>query len=368
MKFIIACSLIKPEIELATNFSSARNSLSISSNVLFENNNDTLTIKATDGKLGFISTVPVQTVVPGSTTVFCDKLVAVLKNIPDVDLEFSSENNKLTIRPVDASNNINVNIKTTDASKYPQLLPIPETDFFSLTQKEYSDMIDKTSFAVSDETTRIFLTGVFMEKKEDKLVLVATDGRRLAYCAKQFEQTITDFSGAIIPTRFLAQLKNLLSDEGVFSMAVTNDEIFAQVGSRVIYSSLISGNYPNYERVIPKTFEYECKMKREDMEKAINLISVLVETKSKRIFIDMNTDGVMLSSENADFGDSKQIISCEYNGPEAKISFNYNLLFTPIKKIDCEFFKISFNNTSSAMAIFPEPEKDYLFVLMPMQV
>lgn len=368
MKFIISCSLIKPEIELATNFSSARNSLSISSNVLFENSNDTLTIKATDGKLGFISSIPVQTIVPGSTTVFCDKLVAVLKNIPDVDLEFSGENGKLTIRPVDKNNNINVNIKTTDASKYPSLLLVPETDFFSLTQKEVSEMIDKTSFAVGEESSRIFLTGVFMEKRDDKLVMVATDGRRLAYIAKQFEQVIPEFKGAIIPTKFLFQLKNLLSDEGVFSMAVTEDEIFAQIGQRTIYSSLINGNYPNYDRVIPKSFQYECKMKKKDMEDAINLISVLVEAKSKRIFIDINTDGVMLSSENADFGDSKQIIPCSYNGPESKISFNYNLLSTPIKKLDSDFFKISFNNTASAMAIFPEPEKDYLFVLMPMQV
>ncbi len=368
MKFVIACSLIKPEIEYATNFSSMRNSLSISSNVLFESANDVLTIKATDGKMGFISTVPVQTIVPGSTTVFCDKLVAVLKNIPDVDLEFSCENNKLTIRPVDAINNINVNIKATDASKYPELLTAPDSVFFSLTQKEVADMIDKTAFAVSEETTRPFLTGVYTEKKDDKLVMVATDGRRLAFIEKQFEQEIPDFKGAIVPTKFLQQLKSILSDEGVFSIAITNDNIFAHVGKRIIYSTLISGNYPNYDRVIPKSFTYECKMKKDDMEKAITLISVLVEAKSKRIFIDLNKDGVMLSSENADFGDSKQIIPCEYEGPEAKISFNFNLLLTPIKKIDSEFFKISFNSTSAAMAIFPEPEKDYLFVLMPMQV
>ena len=135
----------------------------------------------------------------------------------------------------------------------------------------------------------------------------------------------------------------------------------------MISSSLIGGNYPNYERVIPKNLSYTCKMKVSDMEKAINLNAVLIESKSKRIFVDLNTEGVMVSGESNDFGDSKQIIPCEYDGPAAKISFNCSLLLPTVKKIESEFFKISYNTPTAAMVFTPEPEKDYLFVLMPMQ-
>ena len=367
MKFICQCQNLRQEIEYAMSFSSLKNSLSITSNVYLENNGDLLTIKATDGKMSFVSSISVNTIVPGATTVFCEKLVAVMKNIPEGEIEISEEGGKLTIRPTEADTNININLKTMDASKYPEIQNCNESLYFSLPQKDYAEMIDKTAFAVSEDNTRFFLTGVFMEKKDEKLVLVATDGRRLAYISRTFEQEIPSFSPVIIPVKFLQSFKTISSMEGVFSIAIDGDTIFAKVGDRTISSSLIGGNYPNYERVIPKNLSYTCKMKVSDMEKAINLNAVLIESKSKRIFVDLNPEGVMVSGESNDFGDSKQIIPCEYDGPTAKISFNCSLLLPTVKKIESEFFKISYNTPTAAMVFTPEPEKDYLFVLMPMQ-
>ena len=368
MKFICSCELIRQEIAYANNFSAQKNSLAIQSNVLLENSNDMLIIKSTDGKVGFTSTLNVQTVVPGKTTVFCDKLLAVLNTMPEGDVEFTDEDKKLTIRPIGGNTNINVNLKTIDASNFPELLTVDESLYFTLPQKDFNDMVDKTSFAVAEDQNRKYLTGVYLEKKDEKLNMVATDGRRLAFVYRSFEQEIPEFMPAIIPVKFLQLLKTVSVNEGIFSLAITPTTIFAQIGNRIIYSALIVENYPNYERVIPKELKYTCKMKVEDMEKAISLISILVEAKSKRIFVDLNTDGVMLSGENTEFGDSKQIIDCEYSGPEAKISFNFNLLLAPIKKMDCEFFKISYNTPTAAMILSPEPDKDYLYVLMPMQV
>lgn len=368
MKFKCSCESIRQEIEHAINFCAVKNALAIQSNVLLDNSNDLLVIKTTDGKVGFTSNISIQTVVPGKTTVFCDKLLAVLKTMPSGILEFTDEERKLTIRPIDTGTNINVNLKTIDASNFPELLTVDESLYFTLPQKDFNDMVDKTSFAVADDQNRKYLTGVYLEKKDEKLNMVATDGRRLAFVHRAFEQSIPEFMPAIIPVKFLQLLKNISANEGIFSIALTPTNIFAQVGARVIYSSLIAENYPNYERVIPKELKYTCKMRTIDMENAISLISILVEAKSKRIFVDVNTDGVMLSGENNEFGDSKQIIGCEYEGPETKISFNSNLLLVPIKKLDSEFFKIQFNTSTAAMILSPEPDKDYLYVLMPMQI
>lgn len=368
MKFICSCESIRQEIEYAIYFSAQKNALAIQSNVLLDNSNDLLVIKSTDGKVGFTSSIAIQTIVPGKTTVFCDKLLAVLKTMPSGNLEFSDEDKKLTIRPLESTMNINVNLKTIDASNFPELMSVDESLYFTLPQKDFNDMVDKTSFAVADDQNRKYLTGVYLEKRDKRLNMVATDGRRLAYVYRSFEQDIPEFPPAIIPVRFLQLLKTISLNEGIFSLAITPTNIFAQVGNRVIYSSLIVDNYPNYQRVIPKELQYDCKMRVDDLEKAISLISILVESKSKRIFVDLNTDGVMLSGENNEFGDSKQIIPCEYSGPEAKISFNFNLLLTPIKKMDSEYLKISYNTPTAAMIMSPEPDKDYLYVLMPMQV
>ena len=369
MKFICSCETIRQEIAYANNFSAQKNSLAIQSNVLLETSNDVLSIKTTDGKMGFTASLSVQTLIPGSTTFFCDKLLAVLNTMPNVDIEFDGEEKKLTIKPTNSSsNNINVNLKTIDATNFPELLNVDESMFFTLPQKDFNDMVDKTSFAVAEDQNRKYLTGVYLEKKDDKLNMVATDGRRLAFVYRSFEQEIPEFMPAIIPVKFLQLLKTVSVNEGIFSLAVTPSAIFAQISNRTIYSSLIADSYPNYERVIPKELKYTCKMKTEDMEKSIQLISILAEDKSKRIFVDLNTDGIMVSGENNEYGDSKQVINCEYSGPEARISFNSNLILVPIKKIDSEFLKISFNTATAAMVLSPEPDKDYLYVLMPMQV
>ena len=86
MKFVCQSSNLLHEIELANNFSSSKNSLSIASNVLLETANDKLTIKATDQRLGFTTSINAMTVIPGSTTVFCEKLTQLLKNIPDTEI------------------------------------------------------------------------------------------------------------------------------------------------------------------------------------------------------------------------------------------------------------------------------------------
>ena len=368
VKFICQSSVLRSEIELANSFSSSKNSLSISSNVLLEAGNDALSIKATDQKMGFSSAISVSVQIPGETTVYCEKLSQLLKNIPDTEIEVSEENGNLVIKPSDGSESFLINIKTIDASKFPELEEIDESLFFSLTQRDFFDMIDKTSFAVADEDSRHFLTGVYMEKKEGNVAMVATDGKRLAYVCRRFEQNIPDFMPAIIPVRFLSLMKSIGSGEGLLSIGIKEGCIFAEIGNRTIYSSLIQGPYPAYEKVIPKNLENSCIIKKEDAEKAISLISILVESKSKRIFIDLSEGRMVLSSENTDFGDSHQAIPVSYSGPDVRMSFNCQLLLAPIKKTDSEYMKIMFNKPSSAMIFTSEPEKDYLFVLMPMQI
>lgn len=366
MKFICSCESIRKEIELAVSFTSVKNSLSVTSNVLLENQNDMLTIKAQDGKLSFVSTIPVSTIIPGATTVFCSNLNEVLKNLPDEDMEFSEEEDKLNIRPV-SSNKINTKLKTLDASKFPEINNVDESLYFSIPQKAFSDMADKTSFAVAEETTRFFLTGVFFEKKDEKVVMVATDGRRMAYIENTFEQEIPDFPPSIIPVKFLSLLEKISSGEGLLSLAMTNDTIYAKVNDRTISSTLIAGPYPNYERVIPSSLEYECRISSSDMASSISLTSIFTEIKSKKIFVDINVEGVMISSENNEVGDSKRLIPCEYNGPSMKLSFNSGLLLPTIKKINTEYLKIKLQTQNGAMIFSPEPESNYFYVLMPMQ-
>ena len=366
MKFICPKDTILKEVEYASNFTSQRNSLTISSNILLENYQNVLTIKGTDNKMGFLTSFPVFTDVPGATTVTCDKFLQVLKSLPSMDIEFSEEDGKLKITPLKESKSINFNIRTIPAEHFPQLLTYDESQFFSLSQRDFFDMIDKTSFAVGTDESKFFLTGVYFEKKNDDVVMVATDSKRLSCIKKRFEQDIPDFKSCIIPVKFLQILTNIGIGEGLFSLMITDTHIFAQINGHLIYSSLITGTYPAYERVIPNEFKYECKIKVSEMIEALNRVSIFVENKSKKVYLELKEDGIMVSGETSDVGDAKEIVPCEYSGDDVNITFNNAFLVTSLKKIDSDYFRISFNSSKTAMALFPEPEKDFIFIIMPM--
>lgn len=370
MKFTCLCSALKQEIEYASSFAGKRNSLSISSNVYLSTANDELVIKAMDQNLGFSSTIEVNTVVSGATTVFCEKLNEILKNMPDIEIEVSDSDGSLTIKPAEAegSKKIDISIKTIDADKFPELESIDENLFFTISQKEYFDMIDKTLFAVAaKDDTRHFLSGVFMEKKDGKLVMVGTDGKKLSCVRRSFEQEIPDFVPVILIEKFLNMVKVLGTGEGVLSLAPAEGRIFAKIGNRMMYAPTIMHNYPNYERVIPQNLEYSCVVRTDDVLKSLALASVFAsDSATKKIYMHISDNRMELTSEGTEYGASSQEISCSYSGPDSTFTFNVSLLTMQIKKVDSEFFRISFRNPEAAMTIVPDPAKDYVFVLMPM--
>ncbi len=366
MKFICQCESLRQEIAYASSFTSKRNALSITSNVLLENKNNTLTIKATDSKNGFISSIEVNTLVPGSTTVLCEKFLDVLKNInSEMDLEISVENDILSIRNANASKFI-INIRAVDPEIFPEMIEYSDEDYFTLGQSLFFDMVDKTINAVGHEDTRSFLMGVHMEYKNDRLVLVATDGKRLNCVRRIFEHEINPFFPSTIPVNFLSNLKAIGAGDGVLSLSVKDGYIFANIEGRYIYSLLINGNYPPYEKVIPSSFKHRIKVKRDEMIDAINLIAVTIELKSKKLILEVNPDGIMVSGENSD-GNSKNVVKCSYDGPEMILCFNYNLLHEALKRIDSEDFEICVNASSTAVGFVSDPESDYIFIIMPMQ-
>ncbi len=365
MKFVCNKNTLLKEIILALDFTSQRNSLSIVSNVLLENYSDKLIIKATDQKVGFTSEIAVQTEEPGSTTVYCDKLLGILRALPDGDVSFEERDMKLSIRPINQT--IDFQLRTIEADKFPQLQTIEDDKYFSLSQKDYFEMIDQTIFAISEDETRYFMNGVFMEHEADELTMVATDGRRLSLIKRKFMDPISQFPSAIIPTKFLSLLKKIGTGEGNFKLAVTEAVIFAQFENHCLYSTLVNGQFPNYKRVIPDSHLFSCTFEISKMLEALKRVSLFVENKSKRLLLDIEPTGIMLSSEENDQGAAKEIIPCEYAGDSCKLALNYTYLLSPLRVMEGDSCIMEFSGPSKAMKISPYPPKDYFHIIMPMQ-
>jgi DNA polymerase-3 subunit beta len=335
------------------------------SNIYLEAENDTLVIKSTDIKVNFETKIPVTVLDAGSTTVFGDKFLGILNAIPEGELEFDQNDLKITIKPVNKM--IKFQLKSIAADKFPEF-PVPMDDtFFELPVKNVKEMIMQTVFAVSDDETRYFMNGVFFKKEGEKMIMVATDGRRLAYAEKPAGE-VEDFGGVIIPPKILGILMRRAGDEGLIGISITDKNMFISFGSYSLSSVLIDGQFPNYQRVIPESQNFSFTVNRLETLEALKRVSLLVEQKSRRVYLGLAPGVMSVSSEESDIGNAKEEIPCKYDGEEVSIALNYRYIEEPFKVMTDEEISIHFTEATKAITIKPVPEKDFFHIVMPMNL
>ena len=366
MRFVSDKNAILKEVAVAQEIISTRNALSILSNVLLSVDKNTLTLKATDLKVGFETRIPVEVTQSGSTTVFCDKLLGILRSLPDGEVEFEQQDGRLVIRP--RAKKIDFQLKSIAADKFPEFKETSGDKYFSFPQKDLNEMIAQTIFAVSDDETRYFMNGVFFENQGGSLALVGTDGRRLSFMSRQLETKIDSFDGVIVPTKVLQLIRKLSSGEGNLSLAISDKSIFVQFDSQKIWSTLIEGQFPNYRRVIPERQTNQVVAKREELLEALKRVSLLVEQKSRRVYLNLDGNGLTMKSEESEIGVAQEEISCNYSGPEVSIALNYLYLMEPLRVMDEEEVSLRFTEPTKAISVYPVPDKDYFHIIMPMQI
>jgi DNA polymerase-3 subunit beta len=364
MKFSCERSVILKEVTIANEIIASKNAISILSNIYIEARDDFLIIKATDMKVNFETKVPVDVREPGSITIYGDKFFGILNSIPDGELVFELVESKITIKT--SVKRALFQLKCIASDKFPQFTAAG-MESFEISVKEFKGMIQETIFAVSDDETRYFMNGVFFEKSENKFIMVATDGRRLAYISKGAVAGIEDFPGIIIPPKILNVLIKRAGDEGMVSISLTDKTIFIQFGSYKLSSVLIEGQFPNYRKVIPESQSHSFRFNRLEMIDALKRVSLLVEQKSHRVYLGVKPGTISIYCEENEIGNAREEIPCQYEGEEVVIALNYRYIEEPIKVMNGEEISIHFTDPSRTISILPVPEKDFFHIVMPMQ-
>lgn len=366
MKFTSERETILHEVANAYEIISVRNSLSILSNVLLHVSEQKLTIRATDLKVNYESTIPVEVKQPGSVTVFCDKLHGILRSLPDGEVELElSEDTVLHISPV--FKNIRFQLKGIAADKYPPVQGEGDEQAFTFGKQNLIEMISHTLFAVSDDETRYFMNGVFLEKQGDKIIMVATDGRRLAYASKEVDAAVADFKGVIIPPKVLNVVRRQAPREGELRMTVSERNFQVSFDTQHLSSNLIEAQFPNYQRVIPERQEQRLLIERSAFEEALRRVSLLVEQKSRRIYLESRPDNLVIRSNEGEIGAAREEVACQYDGPEIVLAFNFEYLLDPLREMSSDQVVLEFTDSGKALSLRPDPEGDFFHVVMPMQ-
>ena len=366
MKFICQKNVILKELSNALDFTSQRNTVAVYANVclILEENN--LTIKATDQKMSYVSEITVQGMEDGGTTVICDKFLEIVKNLPEEDIVFEDKDDKLSIKV--ENKRIDFKLRTIDISAFPELSFADENSFFKVPQKDFTDMINQVIFAVSDDESKYAMNGALLEKNGNSLVMVATDGRRLSYICRKLETEIPDFPKADIPSKFLNLVKKLSVEEGDFEFYVGQNNISIRFGSCTISSNLIKNEFPAYKRVIPERQSKVCIVDINELSDALKRVSLLVENKYKKVVLEFNENKLLIYCNESESGAGREEIACNYEGEPQKCAMNYTYLLSPLKVMDGKEAKIEFTDSIRPFTVKSEPERDYLHVIMPMNL
>jgi len=364
MKFTCNKEALLKEISIAQEIISSKNAILILSNIYLEAVNNKLIIKAKDIKVNFLTEVPVNVIQEGATTVYADKFLGILSTFPYDEIEFSQNANIATVKPI-TQKKPEYKLKSIASDKFPEL-PASSEPFFEMPIKDFREMIQQSVFAVSDDETRFFMNGVYMEKSEGKLIMVATDGRRLAFISKSAEK-INDFPGVIIPPKILNTVLKRSGDEGLVSISISDKMIFINFASYQFSSLLIEGMFPNYKKVIPESQEFSLSVRRDEMLDTLRRVSLMVEKKSHRIYLGISSGKMSVFSEESELGTVEDEIPCKYDGENVTIALNYRYLEEPFKIITDEEIRILFNSAFKAITIEPVEKKDFFHIVMPMQ-
>jgi DNA polymerase-3 subunit beta len=250
--------------------------------------------------------------------------------------------------------------------EFPVLPKLEDAKVFTLKQKDFKDGLRKTSYAISTDETRYVLNGILFSLKENKLTMVATDGRRLALVDLEVEFPRSQEGDMIVPAKCVGELQRLLGDEGELKMLVGENQIAFDVNGRLLVSKLIEGNYPNYRQVIPAETKERVTIEREQLLTAVRRVALLSSEKSNSVKLNFTKNNLEITANTPEIGEAHESLPVQYKGKEFSIAFNPIFLQDPLRNLpDDEVHLDLIDEMSPGVIKIGTP---FLYVLMPMRI
>src|SRR5215475_12821821 len=248
MKFSATKEKLLEGLQQVQNVVSTRTTLPILSNVLLQANDGTVHLTTTDLDVGVRGSFEADVEKEGGTRFPARRLFNIVRELPATEIQVDVDGkNAASIR----SGQSFFKILGLPEEEFPPLPKFEDAKVVTIRQKDLRDGLRKTSYAISTDETRYVLNGLLFSMKENKLTLVATDGRRLAMVDIELEIPRSQEADIIVPTKAVTEVQRLLTDEGDVKVSVSSGQIAFDLNKTLLVSKLIEGNYPNYKQVIP---------------------------------------------------------------------------------------------------------------------
>lgn len=345
---------------------SSRNTLPILSNILLETEDEQLRLTATDLDTAIRCAVPAQIAENGAVAVPAHLLADVVSKLPDASVTLEVQDGKVAVR----CGKSEYTILSLPAEDYPAVPKVSGGVEFSLSQGMLKRMFQLTTFAASKEETRSLLMGVLFEARGSALTLVATDTHRLAKKEATINEGLENPLTAVVPAKPLIELQRVLKDsaEEVVHVRIDTSQAQFQTDDVTLVSRLLDGQFPNYEKVIPKGTERKIRFDRGQLLNAVRRVYIVAKGSAEKAVLATKENLVEITAESPDVGKAFEEVAVSMDGGDITIAFNARYLLEVLSILDSEEVLIELNGALSPGLLRPSNDEEFEYVVMPMQV
>ncbi|HEY6205034.1 MAG TPA: DNA polymerase III subunit beta [Chthoniobacterales bacterium] len=363
MKFSASKEKLLEGLQQVQNVVSTRTTLPILSNVLLQADGNIVHLTTTDLDVGVRGSFEAQVEKGGATTLPARRLFNIIRELPSSEIQFDVDGkNTASIR----SGQSFFKILGLPEEEFPPLPKFEDAKVVTIRQKDLRDGLRKSSYAISTDETRYVLNGLLFSFKDNKLTLVATDGRRLAMVDIELEFPRSHEADIIVPTKAVTEVQRLLTDDGDVKVSMSSGQIAFDLNNTLLVSKLIEGNYPNYKQVIPSEAKERVTLERETFLNSLRRVSLLASDKSNSIKLNFSKNNIDITANTPEVGEAKESLPVQYKGRDFSIAFNPEFLMAPLRALtEDEVYLDLIDEMSPGVMKIQTP---FLYVLMPMRI
>ncbi len=331
---------------------------------------------ATDLNLGISFKLKAEVIQTGKITLSAKTLEEIVNKLPDkpIVLKLDEETNVVTI----SCGKSKFELIGINANEYPKVFDdaqsAEEDKEFEIKTGLLNKGIKQTAFSTAQNETGSVLSGVCFNIDSNILEMVATDGNRLTRARKEINSKGESVI-FITPSRTLVEVSRIISmlKDDTVKFVLKKNKIVFEFENVTFQSRLIDGTYPKYQQLIPTTNEKTVAIDREELIKAIELVSVMVNERTNIVKFNFENNGLEISTDTPESGSGKDFLDIEYSYENLLIAFNYKYVLDSLKNMDSKNVKVEMSTNLSASIFKPEAENEeednnYICLIMPVQV
>ncbi len=338
-----------------------------------------INITATDLDQALRTSAKAKVKKAGACTIPARKLYDYVKLLPDGEISIKLlDNHWVQVR----SGRSNTKMVGLGRANYPQVPDLPATTSIKIPVPVLKTLISRTIFSISNEESRYTLNGALLILKAESIAMVATDGHRLSFVERSSDpakpeqafEGITGEKRILIPRKALAELQSLLSSTDAESIDFADDDLwlFFRVGHRTLSSRKLTGQFPNYEAVMPRDNTRFAVVRTAELSAAIGRVAQFADERSHAVRLRLEQNELKISAQSNEAGESEDSIETPYTFDPIVVGFNSDYMLDFLKALGNEGeVRLEFKDSQSAGQMRPEDpdaEFKYRYVLMPMRI